>query len=668
MEKSVNMYPVFSDGEVLTAERLNEMVEFLAGQPEDLAKEVIGTGIVSGLEITLSSSGLSILPGVVIFPDGSIIRIRQSIRYPFLYSDNSGYFFSEKELSSKKRASLQLPDDRYVVALVKCEKKSRNVCNQTSCDINHAAKQYVLEPRLKWKANLEKYRFDLTPTTSVKSFTPMKSPYAAMSYKGVTQMVSANFNANREQLCRSMCDVIRSMGIITSRSADHICQVSGSSTYWLGNLFEDWKSMVNRYVNAITRVDKLNNRGKGTLAVPPFFLDFLDDMRQALQEFVDAYNVFCRKYRYVLNRNDVSEDTVILSAGDRRTLFRPAGYGKDSGDDLLVLKRLFERIYLMSEHFVAFDYDRSFRSANVQLVLSRPGGRLGEKPVPCYYKKNDSLANVWQAHLPALASTPPSYHELTEMKDGNLSPLGRSLGQGFVYSLQGVYDMKTSTAYSALNDLIGRYDLPLTVSTVNLTRIRMNHANYTRVGTSYYDLVTSWLNSDFKKKVADFDISKATKSLAEIKHNVEKNTRERKEIMATRDKLSTLQGMKNIGNILKAADAKEPLLFDTAANAVNIITSISPHQFKLFCKYFDHQHGGYPVSNAYGKEGEKIPARVAKRRMWSYNAVAAFSKYHDYLKRSYLPQYRHAHRLGARDSGQIILLQYKGKVVMCLYL
>ena len=89
MEQTNNSYPKFVSGQVLTSDSLNQAFGYLDQQTRLTRANLLGNGILQGLEYTFSNGILTIREGVASTPDGYHIIINGDMSYSVAVKDSA---------------------------------------------------------------------------------------------------------------------------------------------------------------------------------------------------------------------------------------------------------------------------------------------------------------------------------------------------------------------------------------------------------------------------------------------------------------------------------------------------------------------------------------------------------------------------------------------------
>lgn len=661
MEDNIKKYPYFSDGEILTAGKLNNLTGFLHEQTASVSSNLIGYGIIRGFSYGYSKGKLTLYPGLAVFPDGTFYCLNENAVYPYIYQSEGGIFFSEKQIPNMTAVKPAKLPSGSVLALEKIEETVSNHCNQTSCDIYNPDKEKVVRVVLLQKSEVSRRSVALTPAKLCGPFGRLGKFHYSMNYRTLMKVVESRFSSDRNMLVEAMKTAVRPLGILITNNGRGEPSLDEGSDLFMGEIIPDWKSKANRYAQVVTKLSKLNNRGRGSVVVPPYFLSFLGDMRDALNEFIINYNDFVLKYKYcVLSQSQTKSGSPLilgeLANGDStlRTGFHYVAANPDFTADAHILNRMFTRILLISEKFIGYAYKRTFRKNDVQIIPSTYAAAFGDRPIPFYYRDSPELEDVWQAHR--MAKVPETLTGYKDYVDGTRTAF--SYGEAFKYDIQGVYDKNAGDVLSAVNSLISSNGLSLSARIITIPNLSMAE---TAEHPGYYRMILSAFNNGNEEKLNKFNIKTTKFNGITPKHEPEKYRAELRQTDHTRTRLLSLFKISDIRGVLAAMKNATPLPDSGTDVLRENLSDVSPHDFKMLYKYMKDNS----ITNRF--VSKKMSMSHWKGVFWRVRAVAAFSKLRDYTLKTCHPELRPSVCEGVANHGTINLISYKGKVVFVCY-
>lgn len=374
-----NTYSDFTPGQVLSAADLNKNFEYLQDQDLLTRANLIGTGIVRGLDVSFTNDSVTISKGCGITSDGFYIYIDNDLTYSF-YSDEVEYgcqknegsgnkarvfkLFGSETVSQYKRIDQSFLIDKSVVLLYKINeykqlcgscKSGSDTGNEVSVDI------YAL-------------------LVSNAVFSERGSLFAANSYVDSLPVLDKK-NPRLASLLSDHQDVIKKLSI----------ELSGK--------IETAYSVISDIRNVTRQRADFEKIKIGSRLATWNDYNFLCDLTEAYEEFRQCGEKVLLDYRLSAEKFPFP---CYLILGDKdkkyRHHFRPA----TASDDYAELNRLWERLVAMIQYFnetppappaILNAEGTAVPQSVIRLTPSVYGAvPLSEKAVPYYYKKTDVAA------------------------------------------------------------------------------------------------------------------------------------------------------------------------------------------------------------------------------------------------------------------------------------
>ena len=173
-----NYYPVFVADQVLTAEHLNEIVNYLEEQDRLTRNKLIGIGIVCGLELKISSTQVEITKGCGVTSAGYLI-VQDALtlthyrpytlpgdfspRYKSIYQDWDMWELLTTEQAVALEDGETIKDhtsfmkDKIVVLLLEMSEVPLKNCIDTDCDDKGEKIQFAVKPLLVDRADIDAF-------------------------------------------------------------------------------------------------------------------------------------------------------------------------------------------------------------------------------------------------------------------------------------------------------------------------------------------------------------------------------------------------------------------------------------------------------------------------------------------------------------------------------
>lgn len=462
MKQKYIEYPTFTSGEVLSKELLDNLVGYDDEQARLTRCKLIGAGIVEGLDYSFDDREgiLTIHPGTAVTNVGNMVCINSPARY-YLYhktvalSLQDSYVFSRDGFLDLPRA-FKLPSG--LVLALKYEKKpvSSDVCSQNSCDMVHVRTEITISPVVYPKDGVEKaFIFPklLSDRVDGRSFNDV---LACLNTKVL--------HKNVKEIC-----LYRAKGIMDVMNAvDKMMDSVEDNPFPF--IFDKYLAKERQWKNARKRMEQIEYLGlltkKSAGDTPQYYLNFLEDVREALKEFLDVYNKFVREHSRLGHRYYVMDDVVMLgcfgeSPLDRdpfRNYFEPALEDPAFRREAALVGRHLTRVAVMVEQFIGTSVQ--WNDIPCALIPVDPHAKLGERPIPFYYHlKGTQLLRVWD---PYTCGTPAGQSCFAQIKCQSFETFASS------YQLSGYYNKRAIDVVARLETIIDTYGLPLKVKKLDM--------------------------------------------------------------------------------------------------------------------------------------------------------------------------------------------------------
>ena len=481
MEQKYREYPVFRTGDVLTSDSLTNMVGYIDEQGDLSRAYLCGSGILSGLDFSYepSTNKFIIKPGVAVTRSGRIIQIDEQKKF-ITYESKNGITFERDETTLRSTTSEPVFAIRY-------ELLQDDVIgnNQLTGDVNKASftidiKAIVLpgdpSPRVTF----------LTGIQTKVTLSPFADICASHNLITLKYLSHTNFVKNKASLLTAL-KAIKKIFAESPKTGDND----------LSAVFSDWNESLDRYAQAISEIDRLGENND----LPLLYNDFFMDMENAVNEFVDAYNAFSKKYQYLhrdvkLDGVENGGDIVVLgklgegnklAANDKyrdyfKPAFKPAGFNEDAA----VLHRLFERICWM-----ALRYNDKSNTTEAKIIPYRPADCLGSRVIPWYYDSSAELVKYWQAQCTGNC-------EAVTFNDYDCNNAS-AWAVDSVFSVQGCCGASKDSVVKQLSKIIDDNNLPIAIDLKPLDLKEVDFIN--KKGTSGKSALDDFKNSFLGSKI-----------------------------------------------------------------------------------------------------------------------------------------------------------------------
>lgn len=454
-----NSYPHFYANQVLKCSDLNDSFGFLDEQARLSRLHLVGQGIISGLEVSFqNNSVLKVGKGVALDNGGWVVQLTEDTEYRFVaevpYSEvpfesddleklvvSGGgrvthICFKTKddalELGLKPVSIATVRNNNYLVALAFGKRRDlRNRCSHDSCDINVTKMLVEAWPVLVKPASSPLFKRLLPLDKHLFPFEPCYLKVGNGDIKCLNGIIVPEFKKQQEELVTILKDILSyPFGQTYVPRKKKSPGFSAKASAW-DHVFPDSRRLFARLHGCIQKTENYCPSA-GTNHVWDYQLSFFNDLRQAISEFIEAYNEFAAENIFIpdwipdsrltfLGRPFKSDDGLLY-----KSHFRKAD-ASASESGALRLGRMVRRICLLSEHFIGNPAPATLDKMNFNLVTIRPGARLSEKPIPFYYRNtiNPEFLVNWNADRSSTYRAAPDYEStraMTSRKNTRLLP------------------------------------------------------------------------------------------------------------------------------------------------------------------------------------------------------------------------------------------------------
>lgn len=501
MEQTNNSYPKFVSGQVLTSDSLNQAFGYLDQQTRLTRANLLGSGILQGLEYFFDNGSLVINSGVATTSDGYFIGINSNITYTVAVKASSlnrhpvdekeklnlptiAYFLFKDTREAKRHGYIKsetkkIPNlNNYIVAIVVdfCAANKKIKCSEVSCDIVQTDHQIEYRPVLIEAGNVN---------------APISTQLNAIKAQCQTKrLVNMTNSTNVKLLNKKTKEVFSSQKEDLYYAAKTINQEAKNQAWQI--LLDQANPSITKFDNFCTHIKKF---GQKMTEIPEYYLQHLDDLKSATNEFINFYNQFAAKYPVLPTNKNPYSRIVVLGKGNNsgntqyRQQYCQSLTDKDFAIDREVLGKLFKRIFLLSENFIGGDFKR-FRKTSCLMTWQLPSSKLGERSIPYYYNSNSELQTCWNPFQSPLYNqtsyyTSPNSENKTPMTDGNMM-IHRHYGRYLKRVISDIYNY------------IKQNDLPINVITIKLHSKKLTNEHKKLI-------ISNFSNEEKLKKINEFN-------------------------------------------------------------------------------------------------------------------------------------------------------------------
>jgi len=405
-----NFYPEFVADQVLTADHLNELFDYLDEQDRLTRRCLIGIGIVCGLEVTYTGADIRISRGAGVTSKGYFIEHAassythfrpytlplnpespppaESIINPFPYNTFTMYELipAPEAGDTAISASAGFLANYAVVLFLEIKATNLKNCTTNDCDDKGREITITVKPLLILKTDLNNPAFkcgdESDPNLSAGTIEAGKA--------GLPEILLTRYNIPYTALTSSTA-VLNAFQTITSPAVQNQIATAYTQTYdtfkgLLGIGPNPFLGLTGTLSAIFTQVQS------GSIVYSQYFYDFLDDLIKAYNELRSEGNAIitaccpCDKlfpYHLALgeaNKNSKDAPTVY------RNYFIYSPLFNDQKNRLASLRLLFERMVELAK---AFDLSKAIEASKFPVKITPSTwswSALSKRAIPFYYK------------------------------------------------------------------------------------------------------------------------------------------------------------------------------------------------------------------------------------------------------------------------------------------
>lgn len=407
-----NTYPVFVADQVLTADQLNEIVNYLDQQERLTRNKLIGIGIVCGMELSVAADSITMSEGCGVTSEGYLIVEPETKFTHYHPYDLPEYFSTEYkamydnwhkwELLTAQQ-SLQFDDavslkdnagftkDKVVVLLLEMTEKPLKNCTDTNCDDKGESIEFNIKPLLVNATDLDK----VINTIDVQPLSGNGLMITTDKYKNLQLK---RFNVPVKDLTNTDAVLNAFLQIVDETT---LANIAGALNYYhdryqliLGMTDNPFDTILDTFKETLNQIKTTN----------PFFIqyfyDWMDDIVKACRELsnmlFEVQAVCCPDeglFPIHLTLGEADRDTTADMRDQYRSYFIYSPLFNEQRERLDELKLLYRRLVDITANYEVPD-PGTFQN---ELVKITPGKifdyPLSERCIPYYY----NLLNVYKS-------------------------------------------------------------------------------------------------------------------------------------------------------------------------------------------------------------------------------------------------------------------------------
>jgi hypothetical protein len=553
MEQRNTQYPVYIPDQYLTNKSLNDTTEYLEKEERATRSYTIGNGVINRLtisEITKVSStikGIKILTGYGLTPDGFLLETEKKntiVNLSFATNEGSFHYIKtsgkniiingENAAKQVQAGTIQASDLNPIQFLELFETQpdstidTRNIYtdisiaaskisgfNTNDCvlallaDINDTKYDKCAQGDCNDRGSdrIIKCRYILIPSAALNLEYANKA-FIAESYLELPRLNNISGISNMNDFNYKVLATFKASVTAITNKLKSIIQ-SGH-----GILYSDFDAD-----DVINRLEKLTTITSTNI----YALSFANDMQQAINEYVAAYNVYAAKYPlYTNSRIDrlivlgTMKNTATVDAN--RYYYQPIQGDTQYDYENQILLKHYNRILGMVLCYAHIDKqdaawaknifpggNNNAAAKNIKLIPSKgPHNLIGNKAIPYYYNTktlNEALPQLWNAHAPD-ANTQLVYNYY-KSPFNNTTDIKFNIHAYNFFRIEGHIGVTLDAGSAAIANLITNNDLCIRLLSVNLSKVQAQSltAVYAEFKTTFNALVKSLRKEDTNSKL-----------------------------------------------------------------------------------------------------------------------------------------------------------------------
>lgn len=476
----INEYPVFEADQVLTADHLNQLFDYLDEQNRLTRTCLIGIGIVCGLDSYYENNSITITAGVGVTSLGYLINFNggtytyaRTYNLPDSVAADEKAFYGDMDMWQLFTPDADNPltvddevlsdtgflQDKVVILLLELDIENLKNCTTNDCDDKGSRAELNVRPLLVSTEDLSTF-----------TYTGFETDKAALP-----DIVLKRYNVPFKEL-KSPTDVLNAFYAITD--ATSLAKIADGYS----KAYETYKTMLpaenfNPFTNLLATLNtQLNDVKTNSYVFTEYYYDYIDDLVKAYNEFRekgDTLLVACcpdeNLFPYHLALCEALGDSRSTASAYRNYFIHSPVFGEQkalAGE----LQQLFTRMKLLVEKFTI----PGIASTRQPVIKITPGeyGKyyLSERAIPYYY---DPLAvlNSWnyEKTRKGKASKNLSYHSDKYSSDDKVvNPLLYELEPYNFFRVEGHIGTNINFALANIVSKKQQFSLPFDVIALNV--------------------------------------------------------------------------------------------------------------------------------------------------------------------------------------------------------
>lgn len=501
LEQIAVSYTFFENDQVLTADQLNSVTEYLNDQARLTRVNLLGVGVISGLRVSLQGNTVKITRGLGISTDGDLLYYDKDTIFDCfrVYDDGSeAYYpkyppFYKNDITSATRAIIspvyeliaqgvqdtrrpiyQLSEfkapltskslnDMAAILLMESYRDDPDICSGTDCDNLGQDCQNTIRLLLIDKSqSLAKPIFPIPH----ESFNKLKAIVADRPVIPSSLSSAADLAQNYRSACSKISEkLLTNLSKIYPECGQFLTDLFPSDPYFDSATEKGWKS----------RLTEIQRAATGANLGIQYYYDFLKDLAETYNQFRDLLfgetTWCCPDFKSFPKHLLLGNLVPGIDSEENRTLFYSSPLLSRTSESLNHAKFLIRKLDLLIK---TFKIPASSTTTPIRITPSffedQP---LEERAIPYYYQVNSTepLYTCWnyRLHQRGMDSYIYSYHaiEYTDQESA-AEPLRSQIGRFSFFRVEGHLGQNARLVLPKIQDQIKSENLPFGVLSVKL--------------------------------------------------------------------------------------------------------------------------------------------------------------------------------------------------------
>ncbi|NIG53821.1 hypothetical protein [Chitinophaga sp. Cy-1792] len=556
MVPQTQSFPFFEANQVLTSDQLNLLFEYNDEQNRLTRTNLIGIGIVCGLEATMATNGtgITITRGCGVTSSGYLVVLDPNTTYTYRKNytqpDPVKYdVFIHKDASNN---DVQIPlwelltaippnngdssvtaldknflADKVVMLFVELNQTENKNCLPNSCDDKGATVNITIRPLLIKSSDTDTYLKTNIPAYTGKPSLP------------IVKMPRVNVTATTLTTTANLVDAYKK--VLTK---DFIQNTVKPALQQLVTTYKNVHNDINKLGQAINQLDNIpydsgNNINLTREYYYQYYYDFISDLLEGYAEIISRYNrimaVCCPDESWFPRHLLLNLLSATTAPDPYRHYFIPSPAIAKETQVAGELVQLFNRLTTMLYSFPNIPAPTLFGAPNIIITPSKLSSPLSEKSIPFYYSQTKQtnglqLFDTWNYKLTQQSRSKQnlSYNATSypASDDFVLNPLKYDLEPYNFFRIEGIVGTDYKKTLDTLSAMRNNNRLPF-----NVVGIRTGNQADAAASAYFPDLEANYLELQAAIACAGVDLLNSLANLASLNDTVIKTVIQRNQCL-----------------------------------------------------------------------------------------------------------------------------------------